>query len=136
VVLHTWLKAELSAILQTLPEIGLLDAETNRQVWVAWQEGLSLPTTFLQELTALRMLLVSDNLCGHYTVDLVVWLFAHGIMRLYTPLGGSWLNMAESIQRILVKRGLAGQHPETPTQIIALLEGVAKGWNLDSTPFE
>ncbi len=24
----------------------------------------------------------------------------HGIMPLYTPLGGSWLNMAESIQRI------------------------------------
>lgn len=57
-------------------------------------------------------------------------------MPLYTPLGGSWLNMAESMQRILVKRGLAGQHPETPIQIIALLEGVAKGWNLAPTPFE
>ena len=31
----------------------------------------------------------------------VLWLCAHGIMPLYTPLGGSWLNMAESIQRIL-----------------------------------
>jgi len=67
---------------------------------------------------------------------LKAWLFAHGIMPLYTPLGGSWLNMAESMQRILSRRGLAGQHPKTPAQIIALLEGVAKGWNLDPTPFE
>jgi len=28
-------------------------------------------------------------------------LFEHGIMPLYTPLSGSWLNMTESIQRIL-----------------------------------
>jgi hypothetical protein len=50
--------------------------------------------------------------------------------------GGSWLNMAESMQRILVKRGLAGQCPEAPTQTIFLLEGVASGWNQDPTPFE
>jgi hypothetical protein len=136
VVLHPWLKAELSAILQSLPETAPVDAETNRQLWKAWQEGLSLPITLPQELPALRMLLIWDNLRGHYTVEIVLWLFAHGIMPLYTPLGGSWLNMAESMQRILVKRGLAGQHPETPTQIISLLEGVANGWNLAPTPFE
>jgi hypothetical protein len=44
--------------------------------------------------------------------------------------------MAESIQRILVRRGLAGQNPLTPEQIIAWLEGVAGGWNDDPTPFE
>ena len=49
---------------------------------------------------------------GHYTTDLVLWLFEHGIMPLYSPLGGSWLNMAESIQRILFQRGLAGQYPK------------------------
>jgi transposase len=37
-----------------------------------------------------------------------LWLCAHGIMPLYTPLGGSWLNMAESIQRILKRRALEG----------------------------
>jgi hypothetical protein len=26
----------------------------------------------------------------------VLWLVAHGIMPLYTPLSGSWLNMAEA----------------------------------------
>jgi transposase len=33
-------------------------------------------------------------------------------MPLYTPLGGSWLNMTESIPRILIRRGLAGTHPK------------------------
>jgi len=29
-------------------------------------------------------------------------------MPLYTPIGGLWLNMAESVQRIIVRRALAG----------------------------
>ena len=136
IVLHPWLKAELSTILQALPEKSPLDAETNRQLWKAWQEGLSLPITLPQELPPLRRLLIWDNLRGHHTSDFVLWLFAHGIMPLYTPLGGSWLNMAESLQRILVNRGLAGQNPETPDQIISWLEGVANVWNQDPTPFE
>jgi hypothetical protein len=136
VILHPWLKTELSAILQALPPAPPIEAEINRQLWEAWQEGLSLPITLPQELPALRMLLIWDNLRGHHTPNFVLWLFAHGIMPLYTPLGGSWLNMAESLQRILVKRGLAGQYPETPEQIISLLEGVAHGWNQDPTPFE
>ena len=44
------------------------------------------------------MLLVGDNLTGHYSVEVVRGLFAHGIMPLYTPRGGSGLNMA-SIRR-------------------------------------
>jgi hypothetical protein len=28
----------------------------------------------------------------------------HGIMPLYTPVGDSWLNMAESVQRVVVHR--------------------------------
>ena len=87
-------------------------------------------------LPPLRMLLIWDNLKGHYTPDMVLWLFEHGVMPLYTPLGGSWLNMAESIQRILIRRGLAGQNPQTPEQIIGWLEAVAHGWNDDPTPFE
>jgi len=136
VVLHPWLKAELTAILQSLPETPPLAAETNRQLWQTWQAGLSLPITLPPELPALRMLLIWDNLRGHYTPEMVLWLFAHGIMPLYTPVSGSWMNMAESMQRILVNRGLAGQHPQTPQQIISLLEGVARGWNQNSTPFE
>src|SRR5215212_3657238 len=49
--------------------------------------------------------------------EMVVWLCRHGIMPLYTPLGGSWLNMAESVQRILKRRTLDGQHPQSPKEI-------------------
>ena len=57
-------------------------------------------------------------------------------MPLYTPLGGSHENMAESIQRILKRRGLEGHHPQTPEQITEWLEAAARGWNADPTPFE
>ncbi|MEO0704430.1 MAG: transposase, partial [Cyanobacteria bacterium J06649_5] len=59
----------------------------------------------------------------------------HGILPLYTPLGGSWLNMAESIQKILKHRSLDGQHPTTPQQIIDNFEAVAIAWNRQPTPF-
>jgi hypothetical protein len=135
-ILHPWLKQELSNILQTLPPPKELDVETNRKLWKMWQEGLSLPITLPQTLPALRMLLIWDNLRGHYTTELVLWLFEHGIMPLYTPLGGSWLNMAESMQRILFQRGLAGQYPQSPIEIISSLEAVARAWNQYPTPFE
>src|SRR5690349_9788054 len=57
-------------------------------------------------------------------------------MLLYTPLGGSWLDMAESIQRILKRRALDGQHPKTPDEIIGWLEAGAAAWNRQPTPFE
>jgi hypothetical protein len=110
--------------------------KANRSLWQTWQAGLSSPIELPENLPPLRMLLVWDNLQGHHTVSFVRWLLEHGIMPLYTPIGGSWLNMAESMQRILVRRGLSGQSPETPEQIISLLEGVAQGWNLNPTPFE
>lgn len=50
------------------------------------------------------------------------WLFRHGVMSLSTPLSGSWLNLADSLQRIIVKRALAGEHPQTPDEIITWLE--------------
>lgn len=136
VILHPWLQAQLTEILATLPDKPPLEPDLNRSLWLSWQAGLTQPLSLPEELPPLRMLLIWDNLKGHYTVDMVCWLFEHGIMPLYTPLGGSWLNMAESMQRILVQRGLAGQQPETPEQIMALLEGVAQGWNLNPTPFE
>jgi hypothetical protein len=135
-VLHPWIKEELTQILKDLPPATPQDVETNRRLWLAWQAGLSTPITLSEDLPPLRMLLIWDNLRGHRTPEMVLWLFEHGVMPLYTPLSGSWLNMAESMQRILIRRGLAGQNPETPEQIITLLEGVAHGWNLDPTPFE
>jgi DDE superfamily endonuclease len=135
-VLHPWLKAELQAILAALPEPddGLSPAET-RRCWERWQEGLSVRITLPTVLPPLRLLLVLDNLAGHLTPALVLWFFAQGVMPLYTPLGGSWLNMAESIQRILKRRALDGHHPQTPEEVIAWLEEAARGWNRAPTPF-
>ena len=136
-VLHPWLQQELSDILASLPAPAQdLDPKTDRQVWGSWCEGLDNPPPLPDNLPPLRMLLVLDNLSGHKTPSLVNWLIERGIMPLYTPLGGSWLNMTESIQRILIRRGLAGQHPTQPSEIITWLEAVARGWNRNSTPFE
>ena len=135
-ILHPWIKEQIDAILKGLPEKPILDEETNRQAWKAWQQGLSKRITLSEQLPSLRMLLIWDNLRGHSTPELVLWLFAQGVMLLYTPLGGSWLNMAESIQRILGRRALVGQNPQAPEQIIDWLESVARGWNDDPTPFE
>jgi len=119
-VLHPWLKAEFSAILATLPSPPEVEVALNRTLWQRWQAGLQCRITLPQELPPLRLLVVMDNLAGHQTPELALWMFAHGIMPLYTPLSGSWLNMAESIQRILKRRALEGQHPQTPEEIIAL----------------
>lgn len=136
VVLHPWLEGELAAILATLPApTKVLSAAENRRCWERWQEGLTVRITLPGALPPLRLLLVLDNLTGHLTPSFVLWLFAHGVMPLYTPLSGSWLNMAESIQRILKRRALDGHHPQTPEEIIAWLEATADGWNRAPTPF-
>jgi hypothetical protein len=81
------------------------------------------------------MLLVQDNLAGHKSHHFVQWCFSQGIALLYTPLGGSWLNMTESVQGIIQRRALDGEHPSTPQQIIDWLEAAARGWNKNPTPF-
>jgi hypothetical protein len=135
-VLHPWLKQELTDILSALPASTVpLEPEANRSLWERWFEGLSKRPTLPDELPPLRALLIMDNLAGHKTPDFVQWLLQQGIIPLYTPLGGSWLNMAESIQRILQRRALDGQYPKTPAEIIDQLEATARGWNRDPTPF-
>jgi hypothetical protein len=133
-VLHPWLMRELSELLAGLPALPPT-AKASRAAWERWQQGLAVKPTLPVELPPLRMLLVLDNLAGHKTPALVLWLLAHGIMLLYTPLSGSWLNRAESIQRILKRRALAGQQPSSREQIIAWFEAVAAHWNEAPTPF-
>lgn len=133
-VLHGWLQQELAAIVATLPEVPPT-AKASRQEWERWRRGLKTPLNLPGELPPLRLLLVLDNLVGHKTPALVVWLLSQGILPLYTPLGGSWLNMAESIQRILKRRALDGQQPQSPEEIMAWLEAVAEHWNQEPTPF-
>ncbi len=135
-VLHGWLEQELTAIVAGLPPAPAPPTpEAARQAWERWLQGLKVSVPLPTELPPLRLLLVLDNLAGHKTPVFVAWLLSQGILPLYTPLGGSWLNMAESIQRILKRRALDGQHPQSPAQIMAWLEAVAEHWNKDPTPF-
>ena len=135
-VLHGWLTAELTSILAKLAAAPVLEGEANHEWWLSWQQDLQWPITLPSELPPLRMLLVLDNLAGHKTPEFVLWLFAHGVMPLYTPLSGSWLNMCESVQRIIKRRALECQHPQTTDEIIGLLEATVRGWNQEPTPFE
>ena len=134
-VLHPWLRERLTAILTELPAPAARDPATTHAAWEVWQAGLTLRFTLPDDLPPLRLLLVWDNLTGHKTPDLMLWLCAHGIMPLYTPVGGSWLNMAESIQRVLKRRALAGQHPHDPAEIGRWFEQTARCWNAQPTPF-
>lgn len=135
-VLHGWLKKALDSKLATLPPaLAVSDPEANRAQWAAWQEGLQIRFTLPADLPPLRALLVWDNLAGDKTAEMVLWLCAHGIMPLYTPWGGSWLNMAESMQRILKRRALAGQYAENGEQMGNWRQAVATCWNEHPTPF-
>jgi DDE superfamily endonuclease len=136
-VLHPWLHAAVRALLAELPAPAPVttDPVANRASWTRWQEGLRVRITLPAELPRLRLILIWDNLTGHHTPELVLWLFAQGVMVLYTPLSGSGLNMAEALQRILVRRALAGQHPQTSQDLIEAREATAQAWNADPTPF-
>jgi hypothetical protein len=132
-VLHPWLQTELEQILAGLPaplldETGLLWEE-----WACWRRDWG-PSQG-QETPRFRLILVWDNRAGHLSYGLLRWLVAHGVLPLYTPLWGSWLNMAEAVQRILVRRALTGQHPQTPQEIMTWLEETVAGWNAAPTPF-
>jgi transposase len=135
-VLHPWLREHLSEILAELPPPGSSqDPAATQAAWAVWQAGLTMPFTLPEDLPPLRLLLVWDNLAGHKTPDLVRWLCAQGVMPLYTPVGGSWLNMAESIERVLKRRALDGQHPHSPDEIGYWFEQTARAWNEQPTPF-
>jgi DDE superfamily endonuclease len=130
-VLHPWLQAEVTQILAAVPPVTTPEADrpplARWATWLGHEPHAPLPP--------LRLLLVWDNLAGHLSWAIVRWLFQQGVMPLYTPLSGSWLNMAESVQRIITGRALAGQHPQTPQEIIGWLEDTVAGWNVAPTPF-
>ena len=130
-VLHPWLRAELAEVLATLPPVTISEDErpplARWATWLGHAPGDPLPP--------LRLLLIWDNLAGHLSWAIVRWLLQHGVMPLYTPLSGSWLNLAESVQRILVRRALDGHHPQSQNDLIAWLDDTVAGWNANPTPF-
>jgi hypothetical protein len=131
VVLHPWLQKEVLELLADMPDTPMEDSELPTPAqWPTW-----LGHEPRSPLPPLRLILIWDNLAGHLSWSIVKWLFAHGVMPLYTPLSGSWLNMAESVQRILIGRALSGQHPTTALEVITWLEETVAGWNAAPTPF-
>jgi hypothetical protein len=135
-ILQGWLKERLAMNVAALPpRAAPTDAVLTRAAWEAWQAGLADRVTLPAALPPLRLRRVWDNLTGHKSVARVVWLCQHGIMPLATPLGGSWLNMAQSIQRILKRRTLDAQHPQRPNEIGTWFEPTAQAWNRQPTPF-
>lgn len=132
-VLHPWLQGELTQILTALPEVR----EAQSQHWGGQWSDWGYPDAAAEHFgwPSVRLILIWDNLAGHCSASMVVWCHHHGIVPLYTPLGGSWLNLAESVQRILVRRALSGQHPQDAPEIMEWLAATVRGWNADPTPF-
>ena len=88
-VIHPWLMGEMESILSDLPD-NREGIDEKWQEWATWRW----PVERIQEYTSapapcVRMLLVLDNLRGHYTKSFVAWCLEHGVALLYTPLGGS-----------------------------------------------
>lgn len=131
-VLHPWLKDEFTTILASCPPAP--PAGTPGYRWADWDWH---PDAHLLDAhrPPVRVLLIWDNLKGHYSMEMVHWCAARGILPLYTPIGGSWLNMAESLQRIVVRRALAGQHPQSAQEVIDWLKATVRGWNAAPTCF-
>jgi hypothetical protein len=131
-VIHPWLMGELGDILAGLPETD----DVFMRDWASWRW----PDERIREYTSnpaphVRMLLVLDNLKGHYTKSFVEWCLEKGVALLYTPLGGSWLNMAESAQRIIIRRVISGQHYQTSEELISALSSALRWWSANPIPF-
>jgi transposase len=132
-VLHPWLKEELGAILSAFPP---MEKERPEWCWHEWGYSAEALARLEEAAPPIRLVLVWDNLAGHKSEPIVTWCLSRGILLLYTPIGGSWLNMAESVQRILVRRALSGQHPQSAAELMEWLEASVRGWNRAPTPFE
>jgi hypothetical protein len=131
-VIHPWLMGELEDILAGLPEAD----DFFMRDWARWRW----PDERIREYTSnpapyVRMLVVLDNLKGHYSRRFVGWCLEKGVALLYTPLSGSWLNMAESAQRIIIRRVISGQHYETSEELMGALCSASHWWNENPTPF-
>jgi hypothetical protein len=131
-VLHPWLKRELEAILKQCPAAPEEVPQGRRwQDWDIYPAAEQLDRFF----PPVRVLLILDNLAGHKSYNLVQWCAEHGILLLWTPTAGSWLNMAESLQRIIQRRALSGQHPASVQTLKRWLTEAVEGWNRHPTPF-
>lgn len=130
-VLHPWLKEQLReglAELEKQQPRAELPPKAEPPACVRWETWFGHPPRNPEP--PFHIVLVLDNLAGHLSYDLVRWLFDHGVMSLYTPIGGSWPEYwPSSVQHIIVSRALAGQHPKNAQEVIDWLEQTVEGWN-------
>src|SRR5262249_36120093 len=97
-----------------------------------WPPGAEHLDRFLPPIRVLRVL---ANLAGHCSPSLVTGCLRRGICVLYTPLSGSWRTRAEAVQRISVRRALAGPHPHDATTVTPWLRDAVAGGNRPPTAF-
>ncbi len=73
------LKSAVDSLLATLPEpVPLSDPSAHRRQWTHWQEGLRVKITCRRCCRRCACCWCADNLTGHHTPELVLWLFARG----------------------------------------------------------
>ena len=131
-ILHPWLKQQLTAILEQCPPAPAVVPEGRRwQDWDIYPAAEQLDRFF----PPVRMLLIWDNLAGHKSPSLTQWCAEQGILLLSTPNAGSWLNMAESVQRIIKRRALQGYHVYDVEILKDWFRETIEGWNRRPTPF-
>jgi hypothetical protein len=80
------------------------------------------------------MLLILDTLAGHARRDLVSRCHEHGIGLLSTPCAGSWLTLAEAVQRIIIRRAREGHHVSDVEILNDWLIDTIEGWDRHPTP--
>jgi hypothetical protein len=135
-VLHPWLQRELTAILATCPPVPECSPD-ERPVGRRWADWDWHPHAADLDhfLPPIRLLVILDNLKGHHTPAFVQWCAQRGSCLLSTPIAGSWLNLAEAVQRIVATRALGGQHPTSAQEVMDWLAAEVRGWNAHPTPF-
>ena len=99
-VRHPWLQATRAQVLAELPAAPQLPVD--QPLWVHGAHYLGHAPTAV--VPPLRLIRVWATLAGHATPAMIRWLCAHGVLPCSTPLSGSWLTRAESVQRIIVRR--------------------------------
>ncbi len=131
-ILHPWLKRELTAILKHCPPApSTVPIGRRGPDWDIYPAAEQLDHFF----PPVRRLFIWDNLAGHKSSSIVQGCAEHGILLLSTPNAGSWLNMAESVQRIIKRRALQGYHTYDVELLKEWLTDTVMSWNRHPTPF-
>jgi hypothetical protein len=132
-VLHPWRKRALGAIRGQCPPVPPGAAAARR--WGRW-DGPPDRAVRDAHLPPIRVSVVLDTRHGHHPASLVRWCAARGLLLRPTPVGGSWLNLAEAGPRLIVRRAVAGQPPRRVPDRPAWCAATLRGGNAAPPPFE